>query len=439
MPGPLLLRVAPSESPYRNLSDTGNAAPRRALCRGSLYDAPVAAPGSPVKSQIPRWIQLVALPLILLFLWVVAGHIKHVIFLFLIASLVALLLNALVRRVARYAHLPRGVAIFVVYIAFLVALFAALGGIGTVIVDQTRTAGQRLDAYVSNVQTPPGQVGADQDIDRLQAWLDNRGLSIDVKTRGHKLVEQARKKDIGKYTRKAVNFLEGAAVSIGRTLFDFVLLVVISIYMLIDLPRLASVLERRFPTRRGTRTLLGRIEHTLAAYVKGQLLLSLIIGGSAGLFLWIFDLLGLLPGVGTYVLLFAAFVALTELIPYIGPWIGGVPPFIYALFVKPLSAVWVVLLFLFIHQVEGHVVVPNVMGRAVRLHPLLVIFGLLGGLELYGLPGALVVLPLAASGRAVYEFFSERVELEPWEGGSGPIPVEVEAPPQPPAPPTVDD
>jgi predicted PurR-regulated permease PerM len=103
----------------------------------------------------------------------------------------------------------------------------------------------------------------------------------------------------------------------------------------------------------------------------------------------------------------------------------------------------VALLFLGIHQLEGHVVVPNVMGSALRLHPLLVIFGLLAGGEIYGLPGALVALPFLAAGRAIWEFFGERVELESWRGG-GAVPVEVElepaetrpmAPVQPPEPP----
>ena len=76
------------------------------------------------------------------------------------------------------------------------------------------------------------------------------------------------------------------------------------------------------------------------------------------------------------------------------------------------------LLFLGIHQLEGHVVVPNVMGNALRLHPLLVIFGLLAGGEIYGLPGALVALPLLAAGRAIWEFFGERVSLESWEQDS---------------------
>src|SRR5881398_3773624 len=149
------------------------------------------------------------------------------------------------------------------------------------------------------------------------------------------------------------------------------------------------------------------------------------MGVSAGLGLWLLGTLGLGPGLAKYAVLFGAWVAFTELIPYLGPWLGAVPPFVYELVVHPISALWVALLFLFIHQIEGHVVVPNVMGTALRLHPLLVIFGLLAGGEIYGLPGALISLPLLAAGRAIWEFFAERVELEPWEEG-GAIPVEVE-------------
>ena len=101
-----------------------------------------------------------------------------------------------------------------------------------------------------------------------------------------------------------------------------------------------------------------------------------------------------------------------EVIPYIGPWLSAVPPAIYALVVDPISVLWVAALFVFIYQVEGHIVVPNVMASALRLHPLLVIFGLLAGGELYGLPGILVALPVLAASRAIWEFFAERVTLE---------------------------
>jgi predicted PurR-regulated permease PerM len=176
------------------------------------------------------------------------------------------------------------------------------------------------------------------------------------------------------------------------------------------------------------------MEHSLVSYVKGQALVSLIIGTSAGVGIWLLGAIGALPGGEKYALVFGAWVAITELIPYLGPWLGAIPPFIYAFVVHPISALWVFLLFLGIHQVEGHIVVPNVMGSALRLHPLLVIFGLLAGGEIYGLPGALVALPLLAAGRAAWEFFGERVELESWEkGGPPPVEVELEEAPPPPA------
>jgi predicted PurR-regulated permease PerM len=393
-------------------------------------------PARAAKMEIPRWIQLVGLPLILLFLWVVAGAVRHVVFLFLVALLVALLLNPLVRLV-QAVRLPRGFAVALVYLVFAVALIAAIGALGTVVVNETKTAANRVDSYFTDANGRTGQVDADRDVDRLQAWLDTHRLGgIDVQERGHRLVSDIRRHDIGKYTNKVVDFLEGAAISIGKLLFSLIVLIVVSVYILLDFPKLDRFIGRRFPPLPGSDPLLLRMERSLVSYVKGQALVSLIIGTSAGIGIWLLGVLGWLPGGEKYALLFGAWVAITELLPYIGPWLGAIPPFIYALVVHPISAIWVVLLFLAIHQIEGHIVVPNVMGSALRLHPLLVIFGLLAGGEIYGLPGALVALPMLAAGRAMWEFFSERVELESWgEGGIPPVEVEVESAPEPSPPP----
>jgi len=391
-------------------------------------------PARAAKMEIPRWIQLVGLPILLLLLWVVAGAVRHVVFLFLVALLIALLLSPLVSIVQR-VRIPRGFAVALVYLVFAVVLIAAIGALGTVLVSETKTAAKRVDSYFTDVSGRTGQVDADRDVDRLQAWLDTHNLgSIHVRKRGHDLVRDIRKHDVGTYTNKVVDFLECAAVSLGKLLFSAIVVLVVSIYMLLDFPRLARTIDRRFPPHPGSDSLLIRMERSLTSYVKGQALVSLIIGTSAGVGLWVLGVVGGLPHGQKYALIFGAWVAITELIPYLGPWLGSIPPFLYALVVHPLSAVWVMLLFLAIHQVEGHIVVPNVMGSALRLHPLLVIFGLLAGGEIYGLPGALVALPLLAAGRAMWEFFAERIELEPWkEGGVPPVEVELEEAPPPPA------
>jgi predicted PurR-regulated permease PerM len=387
---------------------------------------PMLPAGGPPRTPIPRWVQLVGLPLLLLLVWVVATTAYHVVVVFLIASLLALLLDPLVRALQR-VRLPRGLSVAIVYLSFLAALAVTVGALGTVAVDQTKTAANRVDAYFTK---PSGQAPtpADRDVVRFQRWLNTHHLSqVKIEARGHRLVAQIRRKDVGRYTNKVVTFVEGAAISIGKTIFEAVLVLVVSIYMLLSLPRLAARLDRRFPPLPGSGPLIPRMESALAGYVRGQVLLSLIIGGSAGVGLWVFGVTGLLPGGDRYALLFGAWVALTEVIPYVGPWIGAVPPLVYALFVHPVSVIWVALLFLGIHQLEGHVVAPNVMGSALRLNPLLVIFGLLAGGEIYGLAGAILALPVLAAGRAVWEFGSERFTLEPWgeQPPEEPLPAEV--------------
>jgi predicted PurR-regulated permease PerM len=334
------------------------------------------------KIQIPRWIQLVGLPMLLLLLWVLAGAARHVVFLFLVASLIAFLLNPLVRGLTR-VWIPRGFGVALVYLSFVAIVLAAGIALGTVVVNQTKSGANRVNDYFTVEHGRANQTHADRDVDRFQHWLDTHRLGgIEIQQQGHDLVRNVADKDVSKYTSQVIDFVEGAAISTIKFLFSLVLVIVVSIYMLLDMPRLARAADRRFPPHDGSAPLLTRIERSLASYVRGQALLSVIIGTSAGVGLWLLCTFGWAPGADKYAVLFGAWVAVTELIPYLGPWLGALPPFFYELVVHPVSAIWIALLFLGIHQIEGHIVVPNVMGNALRLHPLLVIFGLLAGGEI---------------------------------------------------------
>src|SRR5438874_3472055 len=195
----------------------------------------MAAPAA--KIVVPRWIQLVGLPLVLILLWVIAGAVRHVVFLFLVALLIALLLSPLVRAVATL-RVPRGFAVALVYLIFVLALIAVIGAVGTVVVSETKTAAKRVDSYFTDVNGRTGQVAADTDVDRLQQWLNTHKLgSVHVEKRGHKLARDIRRHNVGKYTNKVVRFAEGAAVSIGKLLFSAIIVLVVSIYMLLDFPR----------------------------------------------------------------------------------------------------------------------------------------------------------------------------------------------------------
>jgi predicted PurR-regulated permease PerM len=161
------------------------------------------------------------------------------------------------------------------------------------------------------------------------------------------------------------------------------------------------------------------VQRAVYHYVRGQLLFSLIMGTTAALALWVFGVLGIFPDGQRYALFFGAFFGLMELIPYIGPVLGAVPPILVALFDNPISAIWVALLFLALQQLEGHVVAPQVFGHSLRINPLLIIFALLFGAELYGVVGAFVALPVAAILRETVVYLRRHVVLERWPVGAG--------------------
>ena len=109
------------------------------------------------------------------------------------------------------------------------------------------------------------------------------------------LLNDASSGQISGYVHDALQFAQGAAVSAIVLLFAIVLVVVISIYMLLDMPRLEQSIDRRFPPHGGL-PLTQRIERALWGYVKGQLILSTVIGASAGIGMWILGKTGLVEG-----------------------------------------------------------------------------------------------------------------------------------------------
>ena len=119
--------------------------------------------------------------------------------------------------------------------------------------------------------------------------------------------------------------------------------------------------------------------------------------------MYILGVTGLVEGAEEYAPLFGLWTAFIEVVLHIGLQValGRAARDLRAVR-RPALGRRLGRAFLFIYQVEGHIVVPNVMASALRLHPLLVIFGLLAGGALYGIAGVSVALPTMAGGRAIW-------------------------------------
>jgi predicted PurR-regulated permease PerM len=139
------------------------------------------------------------------------------------------------------------------------------------------------------------------------------------------------------------------------------------------------------------------------------------MGATAGIALYVFGLIGIFPDGRKYALVFAVVFGLMELVPYIGPFLGALPPILVALLTDPITAVWVALLFIGIQQLEGHVVAPQIFGHTLRINPLLVIFALLLGLQIHGVVGALLALPILSILRETAIYLNRHLTLEPWD------------------------
>jgi predicted PurR-regulated permease PerM len=365
--------------------------------------APPPTPGAPV--VVPRWVQLVMLPLGVLALYAIAQAAGNVLLLFIVAGVIALILNPVVEFVQR-ARLPRTLAVIAVYLAFFTMLPALGFALASPISDQATSFANDVPGLIDDASTT---------LDDVQGFFDDKGINVQIKGQTDSALASL---------QKSIVSGSGEIVSVTGELlrrflelsFYLILVIVLSVYMLIYAPRIGTLVRSVMPPGDGTPEddFPTRVQRAVVGYVRGQLLFSVIMGTSAGVALWVFGAIGIFPDGRTYAPAFGVFFGLMELVPYVGPVLGALPPVLVALVQDPLTALWVALLFVGLQQLEGHVVAPNVFGHALRLNPLLVIFALLLGGEVYGFVGALIALPLAAVVRETVVYLRRHLVFEPW-------------------------
>jgi predicted PurR-regulated permease PerM len=353
---------------------------------------------------VPRWIQLVILPLALLGLWALARAAGSVLIVVIVAALAALILAPIVRLLERW--IPRGLAILIVYLAG----FAVLAGIGVLLASPITTQISNFERNVPDIVRH-----ANHQLDNFQSFLNNHGINVHITKQGSSALDTLQK-DVLKRSGDIVSFSRDLLSQIVTVGFDLVLILVLSIYLLIYGNGIGDLARRIMPPGDGTPEddypLL--VQHAVSGYVRGQVLFSLVMGGSAAICLEILGLIGVFPAGRDYGVFFGAFYGLMEFIPYIGPIVGPIPAILVALFENPITAVWLIVLFVALQQLEGHVVAPQVFRISLRINPIIIILALLIGFKLYGVVGALVALPVIAVIRQTVVYLQRHLVLEPW-------------------------
>lgn len=294
---------------------------------------------------------------------------------FLLAGVLFYLFNPVVDRLESRGT-SRTWAILLVYAAAsIITTAAALYGFPRM-VGQLNSMVEAIPSYAGQVQKVSEDVesrysraGLPEDmrriIDNRIGWLEQRVLGL---------------------VSRAISGIMG----LMEQLFSILLAPVLAFYLLRDFGRFKEEFFSLVPHRwqNDVVILAGEINRVLESYIRGYLLVCVIVGVLTGAAMF---LLGV-----EFALLLGLFAGLTELIPYFGPFIGSLPAVSLALLKSKWLALKVVLAFIAIQQLEGNVISPKILGDRVGLHPLAVILALVVAGEMFGLPGMLLAVPAAA-------------------------------------------
>jgi predicted PurR-regulated permease PerM len=370
------------------------------------------------KLVISTYFQYIVLAVGVLLLVSFVRQISGVLLTFLAAGILAYALNPVVRRLEQ-SRVPRALAVIGVFLVLILVVVVALLLIIIPTVEQIQT-------LVRDPQIIARQATNLSDQARSLPYVGKYVVELDQERILQLL--QSNAPSAGQVFHVATGFI-GGVFGVFGTLFNLLLMVLISVYLLLEREKIPRALLGAIPetVRDHFVELFFAVERALVRYLKGQFLLCAIMGVLGGGIMFF--------TVGEYALVVGAWVAATEIIPVIGAFLGAVPAVGIALFVPDggfTSALIVAGLFLVAQQLEGNVLVPRIQGGSTGVHPLWVLFATLAGTALYGIIGAIFAVPIVAIVAETLRYLRRTLVLERWE--NPPIrpadeePTELEAP-----------
>lgn len=277
--------------------------------------------------------------------------------------------------------------IFILLIGMIVLIFMS---IIPNLVEQLVSLARNIPGFISNMQTWLQELANNATRFPLFKELDVDKYISNLDVSAGSIIQQS-----------LTGVTNGLGSVIGKITTIVLLLVTVPFilfYMLKDGEKLVPNIERLFPEkqRENIKGLLQQLNKTLSDYISGQAIECLFVGT--------FTFLGyLLIGVD-YAFLFGVIAGLTNLIPYLGPYLGLAPALIYTFFDSPTRALLCIVVVIIVQQIDGNVIYPNVIGKSLNIHPLTIILILLVAGNLSGILGVFLGVPVYAILRTLVVF-----------------------------------
>jgi predicted PurR-regulated permease PerM len=284
-------------------------------------------------------------------------------------------------------NISRPLAILLLYLVGIGAIAGMMAFFIPALVSQAAEFGKMLPDYI-------------EQMDHLLR-VDMRELLDRVPAAVSDAIENAVEDAARTLGEAVLTGIEGTVRTLWQTL-SFILGIVIIpfwlFYVLNDSYRFQRSLRRMIPSKvePDLRNIVIIIDGLLGAYIRGQLILCLVVGLMSTALLLAFRI--------RLALLLGTMAGIFEIIPFLGPWLGAIPAVLIAFLRSPATALWVALGFVVIQQIESNLLAPRISGGAVRFHPAVVMILVIVGSEVAGLFGVLVAVPVAAVVRDVFQY-----------------------------------
>ncbi|TWK80372.1 AI-2 transport protein TqsA [Bacillus paralicheniformis] len=296
----------------------------------------------------------------------------------LIAGILYFIFNPIVRFLEK--KLPRTLSILLIYLAFVALIVFVLSAVGPVFTKQVTDLFNSIPSYVKQIQIFIKQMSNSQ----WFTWMMNQDFVSVAK------IESS----IGEYLTSLPENITGSLSSVFGVVTNIAITAVtvpfILFYMLKDGNRFPNLAVKILPDKYKNEGLkiFKDLYETLAAYIQGQLIVCMFVGTACFIGFWI-------AGV-KYALILGVIIAVTNIIPYVGPFLGATPAVIIAFLDSPTKAFIALIIVVAVQQTDGNLLSPLIIGRRLNTHPLTIILLLIGAGSFGGILGMILAVPAYA-------------------------------------------
>jgi len=326
-----------------------------------------------VRALLVPLVVLAWLALLLVVAWLLS-HVTHALLILVLSTVVAFALSPVVDLLERW--LPRILAIAIAYVIGFTLLVSLLSVVVVSAATETTNLVHNLPFYAERAQAM---------LPQLEGLLSRFGI-----TQG----------DVNQAQGRLIEYLQGIGTQAASDAFDFVksvlgaivdtvLVLILSIYLVANGPRVVAWVREHAPRSQARRANLSIaiVNQVVGGYVRGTLTMALLVGVLVGVGMGVLQV--------RYALLLGILAFFMEFVPVLGVIISGTVCVVIALFQGPVLALVVLGYFVIVHVIEGDLIGPRVMARAVGIHPAVALLALVAGSELFGIWGALLGAPIA--------------------------------------------